>query len=137
MAFSDPGTDRGIWKARGPIEKVSLSEDCKVGDVLGLDANNLWVRALATSGSVVQGKKVALEGGKIGETIDVSQNPVVVGYSAATPESFVYVAEGTDHGKITETKPTDSGDADTVVGVALTASVVVFFVGARPASLVA
>lgn len=137
MAFEDPGIDRGIWKARGPIEKVSLSEACQVGDVLGLDANNLWVRALATAGSVIQGKKVALEGGVTGDSIDASRNPVAVGYSGATPGAFVYVAEGTDHGKITETKPTDSGDADTMVGVALTASVVVFFLGARPETLVA
>ena len=136
MAFEDPGVDRGIWKARGPIEKVSLSEACQVGDVLGLDSNNLWVRALATTGTVVQGKKVALEGGIIGESIDASQNPVVVGYSGATPGAFVYVAEGTNHGEVTETKPTDSGDADTVVGVVLTASVVAFFLGARPESLV-
>ncbi|MBA7633677.1 hypothetical protein ES703_41248 [subsurface metagenome] len=135
MALTDPGVDRGIWRARGPIEKVSLAENCLVGDVLGQNDNNEWVRALATTGSVVQGKRVALESGKVGETIDATQNPVVVGYSGATPESFVYVAEGSDNGKITETKPTDSGDADTAIGIALTASVVVFFLGARPETL--
>lgn len=107
-----------------------------MGDLLGLNTNKEWVRALATAGSVIQGKKVALEGGITGDSIDASQNAVVVGYSEATPGSFVYAAEGTDHGKITETKPTDSGDADTVVGVALTASVVAFFLGARPETLV-
>lgn len=137
MAFSDPGADRGIWKSQGPIEKVRLSEDCVVGDVLGLNASKLWVRALAAQGLVVQGSMVALEGGKKDGIIDASPNPVVVGYSGATPGSFVYVAEGTDYGKITEVKPTDSGDADTVVGVALAASVVVFFLGARHHTVVA
>lgn len=132
MAFEDPGVDRGIWKARGPIEKVSLAEDCLVGDLLGLNGSNEWVRALATTGSVVQGKKVALEGGSVGSSINTSRNPVAVGYTGGTPGSFVYAAEGANNGKITETKPTDSGDADTVVGVVLTASVVVFFPGARP-----
>lgn len=136
MALTDPGVDRGIWKARGPIDKIALSENCQVGDVLGLNSNNEWVRALATTGSVIQGKKVALESGITGETIDASQNPVAVGYSGGTPESLVYVAEGTDYGKITETKPSDSGDADTAVGLVLTASVVVFFLGARPETLV-
>lgn len=139
MAFEDPGIDRGIWKARAPIEKVSLSEACRVGDVLGKDDDGLWKRALATVDAVIQGQKVALEGGVVGEVIDASPNPVVVGYSGATPGAFVYVAEesGVGDGKITETKPTDSGDADTIVGVVLTASVVVFFLGGRPESLVA
>ena len=136
MPFLDPGVDRGIWKSRAPIEKVSLSEVCFVGDVLGKDSGGLWKRALATTGSVIQGQRAALEGGVVGESINATQNPVVVGYSGGTPGAFVYVAEGTDYGKVTETKPTDVGDADTIVGVVLTASVVVFFLGARPESLV-
>ncbi len=137
MALVDPGVDRGIWKARAPIEKVSLAEACLVGDVLGQNSSNEWVRALAATGSVIQGRKVALEGGKVGESIDATQNPVVVGYSGGTPGAFVYVAEGSDNGKITETKPTDAGDADMIAGVVLTASVVAFFLGARSESVVA
>ncbi len=138
MAFSDPGSDRGVWKGRGniPVVKVKLAEDCKVGDVLGSD-DGTWKRALAATGSVNQGKKVALAAGKNGEEIETAEDAVVVGYSGATPGNFVYVAEGSDNGKITETKPVDSGDADTVIGVALTASVVVFFLGARSETLVA
>lgn len=135
MAFADPGTDRGIWKPRAATpEKVQLAEACKVGDVLGND-DSTWKRALATTGSVNQGKRVALEEGASGDIIETSENAVVVGFSGGTPGAFIYVAEGSDNGKITETKPTDTGDADTIVGVVLAASVVVFFFGSRPASL--
>ena len=139
MALTDPGIDRGIWKARpsSSLNKAALGEACKVGDVLGKDSNGEWKRALASVGAVIQGKAVALADGDTGETVDISENAVVVGYSGGTPGSFVYVAEvsGTGDGKITETAPTDAGDANTIIGVVLTASVVVFFLGARPESL--
>lgn len=133
MALTDPGADRGIWKARASssLNKVSLSEACKVGDVLGKDSGGLWKRALATVGTAIQGRAVALEDGDTGDQVNVSENAVVVGYSGGTPDSFIYVAEGTDYGKITETKPTTAGDCDTAIGVVLAASVVVFFLGAR------
>lgn len=131
MAFADPGVDRGIWKPRADTPaKVQLAEACKVGDVLGND-DGTWKRALATTGTVNQGKRVALEDGESGDKVETSQDAVVVGYTGGTPGAFVYVAEGSANGQITETKPTDSGDADTIVGVVLTASVVVFFFGAR------
>jgi len=139
MAFVDSGYDRGVWKERrsASLEYVSLSEACKVGDVLGQDSNGLWKRALATVGVAIQGKCVALDGGEIGDQVAVSENPVVVGYTGGTPGAFVYVAEGANAGQVTETAPTTAGDCNTVVGVVLEPTVVVFFLGARIESLAA
>ena len=131
MAFSDPGTGRAILDSgRGTEpEKVTLAEDCKGGDVLGYDSG--WKRALATTGSVIQGRVVALADGVNGGEVPVSANPVVGGYSGATPGSYVYVAEGSDNGKITETAPSTTGDANTIIGVVLTATTVMFFLNSR------
>ncbi len=136
MALVDPGFNRGIWKARGntPVAHVQLAEDCEVGDVLGF--HDGYKRALATSGSVIQGKYVALEMGLEGEEIEVSKNAVVVGYTGGTPGALIYVAEGTDYGKIIDTRPTDSGDAGTVIGVMVSTTVAIFFLGGRSESLV-
>ena len=134
MAFSDPGTGRVILDSgRGTEpEKVTLAGDCKCGDVLGYSSG--WKRALATTGSVIQGRLVALADGKSGEEVPVSANPVVGGYAGATAGSYVYVAEGSDNGEITQTAPSTSGDANTVIGVALSATEVLFFLNSRPDS---
>ena len=131
MAFSDPGKGRIILDSgRGTEpEKVTLAEDCKCGDVLGYSSG--WKRALATTGSVSQGRLVALTDGKNGEQVPVSANPVVGGYSGATPGSYVYVAEGTNNGKVTQTAPSTSGDANTIIGFALSATTVMFFLNSR------
>ncbi len=76
MAFSDSGAGRVILDSgRGTEpEKVTLAEDCKSGDVLGYSSG--WKRALATTGSVIQGRLVALADGKSGGEVPVSANPV-------------------------------------------------------------
>jgi hypothetical protein len=134
MAFSDPGTGRVVLDSgRGTEpEKVTLAEDSKCGDVLGYSSG--WKRALATTGSVIQGRLVALADGKSGEEVPVSANPVIGGYSGATPGGYVYVSEGSNNGQITQTAPSTSGDADTIVGLALSATEVMFFLNSRPDS---
>ena len=134
MAFSDPGTGRDILDSgRGTEpEKVTLAEDCQCGDVLGYSSG--WKRALATTGSVIQGRLVALADGKSGAEVPVSANPVVGGYSGATPGGYAYVAEGSNNGDITQTAPSTSGDANTVIGVAISATKVLFFLNGRPDS---
>lgn len=131
MAFNDPGAGRSIKDSgRGTQpEKVTLAEACLRGDVLGYDSG--WKRALATTGSVIQGRLVALADGEIGQEVPVSANPVVEGYSDATPGGYVYVAEGSDNGKITQTVPTDGGDATTIIGIAIAATKVLFFLNSR------
>ena len=131
MAFSDPGMGRTILDSGRGTEpqKVTLGEACQAGDVLGYSSG--WKRALATTGSVIQGRLVALRKAASGEEVPVSANPVVGGYSGATPGNYVYVAEGTDYGKITETAPSTAGDANTIVGIALTATEAMFFLNSR------
>ncbi len=131
MAFSDPGTGRVVLDSGRGTEpgKVTLAEDCKCGDALGYSSG--WKRALATTGSVIQGRLVALADGKNGEEVPVSDCPVIGDYSGATPGGYVYVAEGTDNGEITQTAPTTTGDANTIIGVALSATAVTFFLNSR------
>ena len=134
MAFSDPGKGRVVLDSGRGTEpgKVTLAGDCSCGDVLGYDSG--WKRALATTGSVIQGRLVALVDGKNGEEVPVSANPVIDGYSEATPGGYVYVAEGSNNGQITQTAPSTSGDANTIIGVALSATKVMFFLNSRPDS---
>lgn len=131
MPFSDPQVGRVIVDSgRGPNPgTVTLAGTVKRGDVLGYSTG--WKRALATVGGVIQGQVVALADGVSGDVIPVSTHPVVSGYTGGTPGSAVYVAEGTDNGKVTETAPSTSGDANTIIGVVLAADTVCFFVGAR------
>jgi len=134
MAFSDPGTGRSILDSgRGTEpEKVTLAEDCQCGDVLGYSSG--WKRALATTGSVIQGRLVALADAKSGAEVPVSANPVVGGYSGATPGGYAYVAEGSNNGEITQAVPSTSGDANNIIGVAISATKVLFFLNGRPDS---
>ena len=131
MAFSDPGKGRLILDSgRGTEpEKVTLAEDCKCGDVLGYSSG--WKRALATTGSVIQGRLVALAERKNGGEVPVSAAPVVGGYSGATPGGYVYVDEGSNNGQITQTAPSTGGDANTIIGLALSATEVLFFLNSR------
>lgn len=131
MAFSDPGTGRVVLDSGRGTEpgKVTLAEDCKCGDVLGYSSG--WKKALATTGSVIQGRLVALTDGKSGTEVPVSANPVIGGYSGATAGGYIYVAEGTDNGEITQTAPSTSGDANTIIGMALSASDMMFFLNGR------
>jgi hypothetical protein len=136
MAFGDPGIGRSVLDSGRGTEPqtVTLAEACQVGDVLGYATG--WKRALATTGSVIQGRLVALRKGAIGEQVPVSANPVVGGYTGATPGGYVYVAEGSENGEITQTIPTDGGDATTIVGIALSATEVMFFLNSRADSTV-
>jgi hypothetical protein len=131
MAFADPGISRQIINSgTGPeAPTVTLAGACVRGDVLGYSTG--WKRALATTGSVIQGRLVALADGAIADIIPVSDKPVVGGYTGATPGGYVYVAEGTDNGKITQTAPSTSGDANTIIGIALSATEVLFFLNNR------
>ena len=135
MAFADPGKNRKIENSNvGPeAPTVTLAEACVRGDVLGYSSG--WKRALATTGTAIQGRLVALQDGAIGDVIPVSPNPVVSGYTGATAGNYVYVAEGSDSGQITETAPSTTGDCDTIIGIALSATKVLFFLNARVDSL--
>ena len=141
MAFVDPGGAlRSLVsigrRAETPL-KVILAEDCELGDILGYSSG--WVRALATVGTAIQGRLVALKAGQADEAIEVSEmceveyNPAVG--EELTPGGYVYVAEAALNGEITQTAPSDTGDCDTIIGIALSHTRVLFFLNSRVDSL--
>ena len=137
MAFADPGKNRKIENSNvGPeAPTVTLAQACTRGDVLGYSSG--WKLALATVGTAIQGRLVALQDGAVGGVIAVSPNPVVSGYTGATPGGYVYVAEGTDSGQITQTAPDTQCDCDVIIGIALSATQVLFFLNSRVDHVVA
>ena len=134
MAFSDPGTGRVIEQGEG-LCRVTLAEACKAGDILGYSSG--WKRALATVGTAIQGRLVAGEDGDNGDVITAYRRAVVSGYSGGTAGNAVYVAEGTDYGEITGTKPTTSGDCDTLIGYMVSTTVAALEPGSRADSTAA
>ena len=80
---------------------------------------------------MIQGRLIALKAGLSGEIIPVSHTAVVKGYSGATPGNPIYVAEGSSNGQVTETAPTTSGDANTIIGIVLEADTILFFLNSR------
>ena len=128
MAFSDPGKGRIIEQGEGLV-KVTLAEACKAGDILGYSSG--WKRALAIVGTAIQGRLVAGEDGASSDEITAYRRAVVSGYSGGTAGNAVYIAEGTDYGEVTETKPTTSGDCDTIVGYMASATVAALEPGSR------
>ena len=130
MAFADPGINRQVLWSPGPqAPTVTLAEAVTRGDILGYSSG--WKLALATAGSVIQGRLVALKDGAIGDVIPVAHIAVVGGYTGATPGSPVYVDEGSNSGMITQTAPSTSSDANTIIGIALSATEVLFFLNSR------
>jgi len=135
MAFSDPGIGRQVIVSPGPAAAmVTVAEDVKEGDILGYSSG--WKRALATAGGVIQGRLVALAHTPSGGNCPVAAHCVVDGYSEATPGGYVYVAEGSDKGKVTQTAPSTSGDATTIIGIALSDTAIQFFLNSRADSVV-
>ena len=131
MALTDPGVGRKILDSgRGPNPpQVTLAAACNEGDVLGYSSG--WKPALATTGSVIQGRVVALKAGAIGDKVPVSHDPLIGGYSGGTVGGYVYVAEGANNGQVTETAPSTAGDANTIIGLIVAADQVQFFLNAR------
>lgn len=132
MAFADPGKGRIIEQGEGLV-RVTLAEAVVAGDVLGYSSG--WKRALATVGTAIQGRLVAGEDGDSGDVITAYRRAVVGGYSGGTPGNPVYVAEGSDNGKITETAPSTSGDVNTIIGYVTSDTVAALEPGSRADSL--
>ncbi len=132
MAFSDPGTGRIIEQGEGLV-KITLAEACKAGDILGYSSG--WKRALATVGTAIQGRLVAGEDGASGEVITAYRREVVGGYSGGTPGGAVYVAEGSDNGKVTDVAPSTTSDCNTIIGYMATATEAALEPGSRADSI--
>jgi hypothetical protein len=137
MALTDPGKDRQIIDSGvGPYPPVvTLAGTVTRGDVIGYSSG--WKRALATVGTAIQARLVALADGVSGDVIPVSPRAVVGGYSGGTPGNPVYVAEGTSNGLTIDVVPSTQGDATTVIGITLSATEVLFFLNSRADSVAA
>jgi len=122
MAFADAQLDAKVEEGLVPVE-VTLAGTVSQGDAIGYDSG--WKRSLATAASVVQLRGVAAQDGVSGDIIKAYFGPTVIGgsrFSGATIGGAVYVAEGADNGKFTQTAPSTQNDATTQVGVALSAT---------------
>jgi hypothetical protein len=122
MALTDAQSAGSITSAYG-ICKITVAGTVVVGDVLGYSSG--WKRALATVGGVIQGLLIAMEDGVSGDEIQACRGCTLEGsrLSGGTAGTVLYVAEGTDAGKVTETKPSTQNDATTPVGFMLSATV--------------
>ena len=96
-------------------------------------------RKILDSGRGTQPGEVTLaEACKLGDVLGYSSGwKRALATTGATPGGYVYVAEGTDNGEITQTAPSTSGDADTISGIALSATEVMFFLNSRADSTAA
>lgn len=120
MAFADAQTGGRVVDAWGRTT-VTLAGTVTLGDILGYSSG--WKRALATVGSVVQGAIVALQDGVSGDVINVARGAVIDGrFSGGTAGNLIYVAEGSSNGQYTETVPSTTNDATTIMGMMMTAS---------------
>ncbi len=122
-------------KSAGPKFKITLkaSEPCVAGDLLGFSSG--WMRALATTGTAIQGELIALEAGAGGDEIEVCETAVLGGFTGGTAGASVYGAEGSASGEYTETAPSDTGDCDTIIGIILSATEILVWPGSRADSL--
>jgi len=131
MAITD-ATDGSRTVIKGDGEcKVTLAATCKVGDVLGYSSG--WKPALATGGgTVIQGRLVA---GQRGDSADVivayRKATLYYGSYAGTAGNTLYVAEGTATGGITDTAPSSSADASTIIGYVASSTTVILEPGSR------
>lgn len=123
MAFADAQANAVITYGADPIQG-RLGGTVTKGDAVGKSGGK-WVRALATTGGVIQLSAVAGEEGVDGQTITIYTGITIIEgsrFSGATAGGALYVAEGTSSGQYTQTAPTTTGDANTIVGYALSAT---------------
>lgn len=122
MAFAD-AQDNCVIKYGEDSAVIALVGTVTKGDILGFSSG--WKRALATTGSVVQARCVAGEDGVDDQKITAYFGTCILEgerFSGATAGGALYVAEGTSNGQYTQTAPSTSGDANKIVGYALSAT---------------
>ena len=120
--------------AIGPKFKITLAGTVIAGDCLGYATG--WKRALATAGTAIQGKLIALQGGVSGEVIEVTREAVISGFTLGTPGGLVYNEEGAGvGGGYTETAPVTGGDVNTILRYILAADTIIVAPSTRAGSV--
>lgn len=125
MALSDSQANAIVYFGLAPAT-IKLAGTVTKGDAVG--NSDGWKRALATSGSVVQQRCVAAEDGVSGQDITAYFGATLIGgsrFSSITEGGAIYVAEGSDNGEYTQTAPSTSSDATTIVGYGLLANLAI------------
>lgn len=121
MALTENATRRRRVTASGPTFKIALAGTVRTGDLIGYSSG--WKRALATVGTAIQAKLIALEDGDADETIEVTAAAAIDGFTDGTPGGLVYLEEGAGvGGGYTEVAPSTSGDVNTILGHVISAS---------------
>ena len=121
MAKREPTPRRRNTIAAGPKFKVTLSGTVAAGDLIGYSSG--WKRALATVGTAIQAKLIALEDGVSGDEIECCRSAVIGGFTAGTIGGLLYLEEGAGvGGGYTETAPATTGDVNTIIGYILSAT---------------
>lgn len=121
MALTDAQKDAAIVEAVLPV-RITLAGTVTKGDAIGYASG--WKRALATVGTAIQARLVALDDGVSGDVITAAPGAVVGGnrLSGMTAGNPIYLAEGSDNGKYTETAPSTTGDVNVVIGRSIDAT---------------
>ena len=122
MAVTD-AQDNAVIKYGEGSAVIELAGTVKAGDAVGYSGG--WVRALATVTGVIQMRCVAGDDGVDGQKITAYFGTCIVEgdrFSGGTVGGELYVDEGTAVGKYTQTIPSDTGDATTIVGYMLSAT---------------
>lgn len=120
MALADSQANCIIYHGESPAP-IKLSGSVSKGDAVGYSDG--WKRALATVGSVVQMRCVASEAGVADQVITAYFGLTEMGgrFSGGTEGNAIYVAEGSESGEYIDVAPTDTGDANKIVGYTMTA----------------
>ena len=121
MALTEASPRNRTVRAIGPKFKITLAGTCVAGDALGYSSG--WKRALATVGTAIQAKLIALEGGVSGDEIEVCREAIIDGFTGGTEGGLLYLEEGAGvGGGYTETAPATTGDVNTIIGYILSAT---------------
>jgi len=121
MALTEASPRRRNVNELGQQTKLTLAGTVIAGDLIGY--NSGWVRALATAGTAIQARFVALQGGVSGDVIEVAPAAVVGGFTGGTVGGAVYLEEGAGvGGGYTETAPSTTNDVNSIIGYILSAT---------------
>lgn len=133
MAFADAQSGGTVRHGSTGVIAVTLTGTAVKGDAL----SSAFARALATVGTATQIACVALEGGASGDVIPAAFGSCIVAgrFSGGTAAAPLYVAEGTSNGQYTETAPATTGDCNTIVGYAISATEYIIMPNARAKTL--
>jgi hypothetical protein len=123
MALTEATSRKRVITAAGPKFKITLAGTVIAGDCVGYASG--WKRALATVGTAIVTRLIALEGGVSGDVIEVTATAVISGFTGGTPGGALYNEEGAGvGGGYTETAPATAGDVNVIIGRILAADTV-------------